>query len=75
MCSSDLLKAAFDWLLSAGKPLLVGIPILAVLLAAIGFFVVDWAWRLGVRWQWRQRQRRRRCQSQGQSNRSKGLGA
>lgn len=51
----ERLPEAFNWLLSAGKPLLIGIPLLAMVLAAIGYFVTDWAWRLGVMWQWRQR--------------------
>lgn len=51
---------AFDWLLSVGKPLLLGLPLLALTLAAVGYFLTDWAWRLGVIWQWRQRARRRK---------------
>ena len=51
----DRLPEAFDWLLSVGKPLLLGIPLLAILLAAIGYVLTDWAWRLGVMWQWRRR--------------------
>ena len=53
------LGAALQWLTSAGKPLLIGLPLLALLLAIIGYFVTDWAWRLGVLWQWRQRKLRR----------------
>ena len=53
------LMASLEWLLSAGKPLLIGIPILAVLLAIAGYFVTSLAWRLGVRWQWRQRRKKR----------------
>ena len=53
------LSMALDWLTSVGKPLLVGLPLLAVLLALIGYFVTDWAWRLGVMWQWRQRKNNR----------------
>jgi uncharacterized protein len=51
----ERLSEAFHWLLSVGKPLLIGIPLLALVLALIGYFVTDWAWRLGVMWQWRQR--------------------
>ena len=60
------LPEAFDWLISVGKPLLIGIPLLALTLAAIGYFVTDWAWRAGVYWQWRQRrrQRQKRCAAQ-----------
>jgi len=58
----ERLPEAFNWLVSVGKPLLVGIPLLALILGAVGYFVTDWAWRLGVMWQWRQRQRRRAAQ-------------
>lgn len=56
------MPAMFDWMLSLGKPLAVGLPLLALLLAAIGYVVVDSAWRLHVQWAWRCRkdQRRRR---------------
>jgi uncharacterized protein len=50
---------AFNWLISVGKPLLIGLPLLALALAAVGYCVTDWAWRLGVHWQWRQRKRYR----------------
>lgn len=53
------LPEAFDWLISIGKPLLLGIPLLALILAAIGYFLTDWAWRAGVCWQWRARRRHR----------------
>jgi uncharacterized protein (DUF2062 family) len=55
----ERLPEAFNWLMSVGKPLLIGIPLLAVILAAAGYFLTDWAWRLGVCWQWRQRRRQR----------------
>ena len=56
---SEWLPAALDWLASVGKPLLVGLPLLAVLLSVAGYVVVDWAWRLHVRFEWRRRQKRR----------------
>ena len=52
---TEWIPAAIQWLGSVGKPLLVGLPLLALLLALTGYFVTDWAWRLGVMWQWRQR--------------------
>jgi uncharacterized protein len=55
----ERLPEAFHWLISVGKPLLIGIPLLAIALAVTGYFLTDWAWRLGVIWQWRQRQRNR----------------
>ena len=56
----DWVPAALHWLASAGKPLMVGLPLLAIVLAIIGYFVTDWAWRLGVMWRWRQRWRQRK---------------
>lgn len=53
------LPEAFNWVISVGKPLLLGIPLLALILAAIGYFLTGWAWRAGVCWQWRQRRRQR----------------
>ncbi len=51
----EWLSTALGWITSVGKPLLVGLPLLAILLAIIGYFVTDWVWRLGVMWQWRRR--------------------
>jgi uncharacterized protein len=55
----EWIPAVLDWLASLGKPLLVGLPLLAIVLAALGYFVVDAAWRMRVRAEWRRRQRRR----------------
>jgi uncharacterized protein (DUF2062 family) len=63
---SEWLPAVLDWLASIGKPLLIGIPLLAVLLAPIGYFAVDWGWRLYVRCAW-QRRRRSRARRAGTS--------
>lgn len=49
------LTTAFHWLTGVGKPLLVGLPLLAISLTIAGYCVTDWAWRLGVLWQWRRR--------------------
>ena len=54
------LAAAFAWLTTAGKPLLAGLPLLAVLLAVTGYGVVRLAWRCHVLHAWRQRSRRAR---------------
>ena len=59
---SEWLPAALHWLASLGKPLLVGLPLLAVLLAVIGYLTVDLTWQLYVRCAW-QRRRRRRARS------------
>ena len=55
----EWIPAAFDWLATAGKPLLAGLPLLAILLALIGYVTVDAAWRVHVRMEWRRRQLRR----------------
>lgn len=55
----EWLPAAWDWLTSAGKPLLVGLPLLALFLGVIGYFLTDHAWRLGVKLQWYLRRRKR----------------
>ena len=55
----EWLPAALDWLQSAGMSLLVGLPLLAVLLAVAGYFIMDWAWRFHVRREWRRRSLRR----------------
>ena len=55
----EWLPAALYWLVSVGKPLAIGLPLLAVLLAVAGYFLVDWAWRLHVCYKWRERRRRR----------------
>ena len=55
----EWLPAMLHWLASVGKPLVIGLPLLAVVLAPIGYFAVDWAWRLYVRCAWQQRRRRR----------------
>lgn len=55
----EWIPAALEWLASVGKPLVIGLPLLALLLAVIGYFVVDRAWQLHVRCEWSRRRRRR----------------
>ena len=57
------LAAAWDWLANIRYPLLVGLPLLALILAVAGYFIVDWAWRVHVRLEWRRRQLRRAQQA------------
>lgn len=52
-------SALRDWLLMLGKPFLIGLPLLAVILAFIGYFAVRVAWRMVVLWKWHARKRRR----------------
>ncbi len=56
---SEWLPALLDWLTSIGKPLLVGLPLLALLLSAISYVIVRWAWHCYVVYAWRARQHRR----------------
>jgi uncharacterized protein len=54
------LRGLTEWSLSLGKPLAVGLPALAITLAALGYFGVHLAWRAYVVLAWRARRRRRR---------------
>ena len=56
---TEWLPAVLHWLANAGKPLLVGLPLLALLLAITGYLAVDWTWRVYVRCAWQQRRRAR----------------
>ena len=47
------------WMQMLGKPLLIGLPMLALILAIAGYFAVRVAWRAGVLLRWRARKRRR----------------
>src|SRR6266581_9763739 len=54
------LHACLEWTLSLGKPLAVGLVVLAVGLAIAGYVLVQLAWRVHVVLAWRRRRRRRR---------------
>ena len=55
---SEWAPALIDWVMSLGKPLLVGILLLALLLAVAGYFAVRGAWRLYIIYEWRKRAQR-----------------
>jgi uncharacterized protein (DUF2062 family) len=55
----EWIPAAWHWIATVGKPLVVGLPLLALLLALIGYCAVDWTWRLYMRCAWTARKRRR----------------
>jgi uncharacterized protein len=55
----DWIPAMFDWVVSLGKPLLVGLLLLGILLSIGGYFLVRGAWRLHTIHEWRKRSRRR----------------
>lgn len=62
---ADWLPALWDWLLSMGKPLAVGLPLLGLVLAVVGYLAVRGAWRLHVVRTWRKRARERQSARSG----------
>lgn len=61
----EWIPTALEWLTSVGKPLVIGLPLLALLLAVIGYFVVDWLWQLHARCEWNRRRRRHAAKTTG----------
>ncbi len=57
---SEWVPALIDWVVSMGKPLLLGLLMLALLLPFIGYFAVRGGWRLYAVYAWRKRAQRRR---------------
>jgi uncharacterized protein (DUF2062 family) len=53
------IPALLDWMVALGKPLAVGLPLLAITLAAIGYLLVDNAWKIYVRFTWYRRHQQR----------------
>jgi uncharacterized protein len=51
----DFFAQMWGWLMALGKPLLIGLPILAVGLAVVGYAAVRLFWRLYVVWKWHRR--------------------
>ncbi|BBJ24636.1 DUF2062 domain-containing protein [Candidatus Nitrotoga sp. AM1P] len=49
-----------DWIVSLGRPLAAGLPLLALSFAIVGYFSVRMLWRALVVWEWRKRSSRRR---------------
>jgi uncharacterized protein (DUF2062 family) len=47
------------WMTTIGKPVAVGLPLMGIAFAVIGYFAVDRMWRLYVRCAWQNRRRRR----------------
>jgi uncharacterized protein (DUF2062 family) len=54
------LTVMLDWIVSLGKPIAVGLPLLALSFAIVGYFGVRILWRAIVVWEWRKRASRRR---------------
>lgn len=59
----ESMQAMWAWMVSLGKPLLVGLPALGLTLALLGYFAVQLLWRSYVNAAWRSRQRRRNKRS------------
>lgn len=51
----DSTRALMHWSIGLGKPLLVGLPLLALLLALLGYALVRVGWSCSIRRQWRKR--------------------
>jgi len=49
----------WDWMLMLGEPIMIGLPLLAISLAIIGYVGVRIVWRIAVLLRWRARKRRR----------------
>jgi len=54
----DWFSQVWVWLMTLGKPLLTGLPLLAVGLAFFGYIAVRLGWRLAVLWKWHRRHKR-----------------
>lgn len=52
------LTVMLDWIFSLGKPFAIGLPLLALILALLGYVLVRVGWRFWVMWQWRKRRKR-----------------
>ena len=50
-----------DWALGLGRPLVLGVVVLAVLLAAAGYLLVRGGWRLYLIRAWRARRKKRKA--------------
>ncbi|MDO5070234.1 DUF2062 domain-containing protein [Neisseria sp. Dent CA1/247] len=57
--SGHFFSETLSWLAGAGKPLLVGVPVLGTTLAVIGYFAVLGFWRLRTARLWQKRKERR----------------
>lgn len=60
MAWDNWLAVTADWIFSMGKPFAIGLPLLALSLALLGYVAVRVGWRLQVMWQWHIRGKRSR---------------
>lgn len=58
---SDWIGAVVAWMVGLGKPLALGILILATVLATVGYLTVRGIYRAYLVWSWRRRRSRRRA--------------
>lgn len=54
----DIIQQFLQWLHSAGKPFLVGLPVVAISASIIGYVLVHVMWRLAIYWYVRKRKQR-----------------
>jgi uncharacterized protein (DUF2062 family) len=66
--------ALLDWSLALGKPLAIGLVLLATSLAVLGWLAVQVAWRAWVVVQWRRRAHRRNLTDPARARRPAGAG-
>lgn len=57
----NLMIELWDWLEKLGEPFLIGLPLLALSLAFIGYIAVRVTWRAVVIWKWNRRKQRRKA--------------
>lgn len=57
---SNWLQVLPEWFMSLGKPFAIGLPLLAITLAILGYVGVRLLWRAMVIWEWYRRAARRR---------------
>jgi len=55
---NDVFTQMWSWLMTLGKPLLIGLPLLAIGLAVIGYILMRLIWRIYVVLKWRKRHHR-----------------
>jgi uncharacterized protein (DUF2062 family) len=55
------ISESWNWIAQLGKPLLIGLPLLAAILAIFGYVAVRLIWRIAVIFRWRTRQQRQKC--------------
>jgi uncharacterized protein (DUF2062 family) len=66
--------ALLDWSLALGKPLAIGLILLATSLAVLGWLAVQVGWRAWVVIQWRRRARRREISAPARARRPASAG-